>query len=179
MNCLPVDGMIACRKDFFILVVCEHFLSQGIPDLIAVTFGDLDIIVPNPQNDFDNPLFPPLGSRGVVVVSSRARSSFESICSFKGEFSTFERSIVVIVALLVGGSFHDRSVSLLGVFQHFWQVVYDVISQNRHVPRCDFVIRIDIVALRVVVALKHRDHRSIWIVPFGMAHPHFLCVLIH
>ena len=179
MNGLPVDGMIACRKDFFILVVCEHFLSQGIPDLIAVTFGDLDIVVSNPQNDFDNPLFPPLGCRGVVVVSSRAGSSFESICSFKGEFSTFEGSIVVIVALLVGGSFHDRSVSLLGVFQHFWQVVYDVISQNRHVPRCDFVIRIDIVALRIVVALKDRDHRPIWIVPFGMAHPHFLRVLIH
>ena len=179
MNGLPVDGMIACRKDFFILVVCEHFLSQGIPDLIAVTFGDLDIVVSNPQNDFDNPLFTPLGCRGVVVVSSRAGSSFESICSFKGEFSTFEGSIVVIVALLVGGSFHDRSVSLLGVFQHFWQVVYDVISQNRHVPRRNFVVGMDIIALWIVVALEHRNHRPIWIVPFGIGHSHFLRVLIH
>ena len=47
LNGLPVDGVFPCRKDFFILVVCEHFLSQGISDLIAVAFGDLDIVVSN------------------------------------------------------------------------------------------------------------------------------------
>ena len=49
--------MIARRKDFYTGSL-RTFSRQGIPDLIAVTFGDLDIVVSNPQNDFDNPLFP-------------------------------------------------------------------------------------------------------------------------
>ena len=47
LNGLPVDGVFPCRENFFVLVIRKHFLSQGISDLIAVAFGDLDIVVSN------------------------------------------------------------------------------------------------------------------------------------
>ena len=47
VNRLTIDRVLACRENLFVLVIRKHFLSQGIPDLIAVAFGDLDIVVSN------------------------------------------------------------------------------------------------------------------------------------
>ena len=47
VNRLTIDRVLACRENLFVLVILKHFLSQGISDLIAVAFGDLDIVVSN------------------------------------------------------------------------------------------------------------------------------------